>query len=718
MSYNPSHLDPIIPKKEKIQEWGESIISYAVDNWISRRYGRAEYFMKLKNSYNGIVSQAERQAIDQIFGIANRTKWVDFRLSRNKVDTILGEFLMKEIKASPVVLNRDTKAKKTEIKNRLQAMYILKDTIKKLQESGVDVTGGVKVPETEEEAIARSSYKSKAEIFFERVTAQWAKKPELKMAFYSTLQDKLFTSEAHARVYINEMGKVQVDHISPEDAIFEEMKNDPLCKKSTYKGSRMWMTKAQVYKTFNLDQGEKNIIDGWFVNKGDGGLPASMFLPSTETGESAIAVFHLEWHGLEAWPLKQAKIKDTEKSFFISHQYYQENKNRIHNEAKKGAYKLDVRYKQRLFEGYQIGFNIYKNIDQVKNTRESENNPFYAPFTYQNILFNTVNGIRVPFYALMEEAKMQYNWVRNMINRELSKFKGVVFGYNRALLPVNADGKPVSMNYILWRILNDGVIDYSTAAEHNFSGKDFDVSDIFKATDLGVTSALETLIRLGYDLERLVDRLSSVNDNRQGLTSASETATNANNNIVSSRTITEPMMYFFDIFCGEVFKSVLDCYRVKVMINKEEVAEEIGDDASNFFYDMEVAVCEIGVVMENNRMIDQVRQRIQKYIEVSLNAGELAIPDAFEVETAQTIAEAKAILRNSWENIQKLKAEESIRNNEAQAAMKKQELDTQIAFREDQQQHEIEKIGAKAKTKSIENAQQSAAKQQLQKTAK
>jgi hypothetical protein len=202
------------------------------------------------------------------------------------------------------------------------------------------------------------------------------------------------------------------------------------------------------------------------------------------------------------------------------------------------------------------------------------------------------------------------------------------------------------------------------------------------------------------------------------LTSASETATNANNNIVSSRTITEPMMYFFDIFCGEIFKSILDLYRVKVLINKDEVAEEIGEDAAFFFEEMEVSVCEVGVVMENNRMIEQVRQRIQKYIEVSLNAGELAIPDAFEVETAQTIAEAKAILRNSWNSIQELKAQEAIRNNEAQAAIKKEALDTEIEFREDQQRHEIEKIGAKAKTKSIENAQQAAAKQRLQKTAK
>jgi hypothetical protein len=707
--YWPSN---IIPTTEKERfERAKEIMDYAINRWRSNRAGAHKYFTKMENSYNGDLDPAQQKAIDTIYGMANRVKFVDFRISRNKLDTLLGEFLMRPIKAVVDIINREVSSERQERKNMLLGMYMMKDVIAEAKKNGIDLTGGMEVPESKEKALEMASYKNKAEVFFNRVCSQFFKIRHIQDLLHDNLRDVGLKSEAFIRVFINIYGEVDFMYIGPEDILFEEMKHDPFIKRTPYFGSRILMTKPEVLNSFDLSKTERDEIDGWF----NGGSNYSFMKPvEGQPNSFVMEVFHLEWKWLEMWTL----IKETDKKTGItrdkdvSHDDFVKNRQSYMNpDNPRYERKIDAKCKERTFEMYRLGGTIYKKLRMLPNTPETPGNPFKAKYSYQGLLFNTVGGKRVPFFALMEEAKWQYNWVRNIMNRELAKFKGTSVAYDRALMPVGKDGKPLSPDYIAWKLLNDGILDYSSVAEGNYAGKDIKVEDMFKPLDFGVTNSLQQMIQLAYDLEKLIDRLSSVNDNRQGLTSASETVANAENNIVGSRTITEPMMYFFDRFIENTILSALDHTRVWAKLNPESLKQFIGDDAERFFEDdLDISVMDLGVHVENTRVMQQIRQRIQKYMEVSINAGQLAIPDAFEVDVAETVAEAKAILRNSWTKIQAITQEQKERELQSQEAQTKALIDDKIQDREDKQAHDGDMVVLKGKVKSANDSQKAISK--------
>ena len=706
--YFPSNIAPA-SEKERLQKAKETI-DYAINKWRAYRAPARGYFSKMEDSYNGILDPKQKAAIDNLYGVQNRVEFVDFKITRNKLDTLLGEYLLRPIKSVVSIVNKEVSSEKQKRKNMLLGMFIMRDAIAKAQQEGMDVTGGIQVPESKEEALAAASYKTKAEVFFNRAAVQFFKVRKLQDLLYDCMRELAIKSECFMRTYINQHGEADFMFIAPEDAMFEEMKNDPFLKKSSYMGARIEMTRSELFNTFSFSAEEKKEIDQMFS-----GEMQSEFINTVAQmpNSSVIEVFHIEMKWLEMWTLmKEKDLKDgVSREKDIAHDDYVKNRSKYNSKNPRYERNINEKVKERKYEIYRIGGTIYKNFRKVPNTTETPSKPYHCDYSYKGLLFNTVGGVRVPFFALMEEAKFQYNLVRNAMNRELAKFKGVAFGYDRAVLPVDKNGTPVSANYIAWKILNDGVIDYSSAQEGNYGGKDVDINDMFKSQDYGITTSFMALIQIAHDLERLIDRLSSVNDNRQGLTSASETVTNAENNTMASRTITEPMMYFFDRFTENIILSGLDNTRVWSKLNPDSLEMFIGDEAQQFFSeDFDVSTYDLGVIVENTRVMQSIKARMQKYIETSLNAGELAIPDAFEVEIADTVAEAKSILRNSWTKIQALKQESQQSEQEANANAQNQALDTEIQFREDGQVHDKELVVLKGQTKGINDAQKNSAK--------
>lgn len=701
--------DNIIPDDEaKFLKLAQDTIDYYVGRWHTNREKARFYFRKLKNSYNGIMDEAIVKRIDNMYGIPNRVKYKDFRLSKNKVDILTGEFLLRPIKSIPQIISPEAVSERQHQIDLMLGLFYAKNTIQELKDNGLDITGGLPIPNSEQEAIEMGSYKHKAEIFYELLLKWLFKEFPTKESLFTGLQNMIFTSECFAQIKIDSSGHPIIETFNPEDAIFEEVPNDPFLSKTPVFGRRIPMTKNMIMKSFNLTKEERETINDWF-----GGSNAFDFMETNNdnnVNDKLCNVYHIEFKMFKLWTLKEETRNGKYRMSDLSHNWVYNNKNTIKRDVKAGRYSADIKLKEHTFEIYRIGNTIYKDFRMVQNQPVSMTKPADSHYTYTGLLFNTVNNTRVPFYAIMEEAKEQYNLARYMINRELGKFKGVQFGYNRALLP-SVKGKPVNMAEILWKMVNDGFIDYSSVAEHNYTGKDLQITDFFKPTDLSLTNSMQQLIMIAQDLERLIDRISGVNDNREGQTSASETATNATNNIISSRTITEPLMFFYDRFIENTLKRYI-AFASQVYSKKPELIREFaGDKAAMFIESSEdISVYDIGLYIENTREMQDIRNRVQKYIDTSINAGQMAIPEAFEAEIATTVSEAKALLRKGWVAMQKIQEENQKRQIEADKEIESARLDQEIQAREDAQQHDLDKGAQKGIMKTADNAQKAAIK--------
>jgi len=283
------------------------------------------------------------------------------------------------------------------------------------------------------------------------------------------------------------------------------------------------------------------------------------------------------------------------------------------------------------------------------------------------------------------------------ILREANKAKGKVIVYDRAGLP-----KGTTVKQVLYNATNDSFIDYSSSAAGNMGQKDLSMSNIIKEIDLGVSSSLPVLLQLKADLKRELDDITGINNAREGGAPASATVANNQQNLESSRTITEPLYYYMTKYAENVMLNIVETGKLSWALYKPNKARLIlGDEKYNFLkLTQEVAFARYKVQLVNPRWEQSINERMRQYAELSLNAKELRVVDMMDYELQETMADKRATLRNAWEQIEKSRGDQAQQGNQASMQQAQQQQEAMAAAakedREDRQAHDLEKIHAQA----------------------
>lgn len=707
--------DPLTPhsSKKELEELGRQCLDYARWHWYQNHYKRATHFRILRNSYNGRVDERVLSYINKEYGKSLRSRYVDYRITRNKVDTICGEFLQRPLNSYVYITNKDFILKKVQQKNYLTGLMVAKDEVNRLRNIGFNVADGMDVPESEEQIdkiISMSG--ARLETIINKSVDDQKNNFQLKTKLMKCLKHICITSECGARIYISENGLLSIDVVQPENMIYLEVLDDDFCKKSPCVGQRMLWTKNQIYQAFDLTPTEKDEIEIAF-----GRGPNEEYGIVLQGSEICMEVFHIEFALLDPAYKKTVVDPETGERFVyrLSSDYYNQNKKAIDRDIRKKRYEVETRYKETAYEGYVISrLNIYKKIQVVPNQIIKNDDPYPCHFTYSFLLFNTENGVRMSFYECLEEAKHLYNMVRFQINRELYKIKGNVITYDRAYMPRDKQGNVMNMNTVLSKMINDGVYDYNSAGDGNYARKTIDVSNVIKVLDLGASSSLGTLINMAYNIETLIDRIGAVNDNRQGQASASETVTNNQTNIALSRTMTEPMMYFFDRFIEDVIVRIAENSSIAWSLNPDYGIRVLGSDLLTDVKELlQLRWHDFTAKVIDVRNEEQLRQKLNMYLDRAVSAGEVPAMTAMKAEMKDTIAEVQMELEKGWETLQKLKQQEEQRKMEHEKELNQQNIDAQNQVREDAQQHDLDMIDRKGQWDTSKQRQKSADKASL-----
>ena len=77
---------------KRTQKWGEQFVDAAIQENVTRA-GRLAQLNNNFQSYNGNVDARSMQWLTKTYGKATRTKYKDYKLIRNKIKQLLGEFL-------------------------------------------------------------------------------------------------------------------------------------------------------------------------------------------------------------------------------------------------------------------------------------------------------------------------------------------------------------------------------------------------------------------------------------------------------------------------------------------------------------------------------------------------------------------------------------------------------------------------------------------------
>src|ERR1035437_7025501 len=135
-----------IPEIKKDETWYKGHTDYA-EKCILNRSHHVVHMSALFDSYNGNTEADSIKTLVSTYGKKNRSKYVSYKLSKTKLDILVGEFLKMPLNATVKSVNATAISEKmAKYHMALGAMHA-KEPLDKLKSVGVDVMEGAQIPD-------------------------------------------------------------------------------------------------------------------------------------------------------------------------------------------------------------------------------------------------------------------------------------------------------------------------------------------------------------------------------------------------------------------------------------------------------------------------------------------------------------------------------------------------------------------------------------------
>jgi len=641
----------------------------------------------LYDSHNGILEQADKKFLVSRYGAKSATTYVDFKLGRTKLKLLLGEYLTIDFDPTVVTVNTDAIRSKAELANVMRgAMYMKKDFEKVEKLTGIKPLNGMKIPDESDPDLFSKLYpKTQNEVIMQIILEDFMKDGMVKLIGYETLADVMITSECFVHIAKDDNGMEYLEIVNPKSMIFQESSGDPFCRKSPFMGHFEYMYVKDILKRFKLTEEQKLKLRDEETNTPEHNARGWKIL----NGVPAVPVYFLEWKTVREYPTKISKGKNGEDYYTdIDPDTYRRKRKSFDTDVEQGQYTIETNYREDIWEGVRIGEEVYpyarRKPAQIQTRNEM--NKYKAEFDYSCLLFGTVDGIRISLQELINGLSAIYNVIMFQIVREIRKMKGKVFVYDESARPRMKD-----MKSVMFDIEEHGVIRVSSSSEQNYAQADIDNAvGLIKELDLGLSQSFNVLTGLKYDIENTIDRITGINENREGLGKASQTATGATQNIEASRTITKDIFFVHNLFMQDVLRKFLEKRKTNwEWIDSQKGQLLLGPILSRHLkLTKEITNDDYGVYLSDGRKENQIRELIRPFFIQEINAGQLRTMDVIAFERTRNLTVGLTVLERAWSEVQKV-AQEQLRSKEQIQAQKDQAaLQLAKEDREDWQAHE------------------------------
>jgi|688.fasta_scaffold00323_53 hypothetical protein len=693
-------------EKEKTPEWCKLFLDYSQDLLRSSDYNRSLMDESFK-SYNGIKTPESILYLTKTYGIQNRAKFIPYRAHSTKIKLMVGEFLTRPLNATVTTINRDAKsAKMDQLDFMYGAMEAKQEILDLKNKVGVDIMEGAPIPDGEEDPIfQKMSPKDKEESIMQIILNEQIPSLDLKQKFSNDLLNCSIASMIYGKVERDEEGETRYISIDPRDAIYEEIDGDTFLEKSPIMGCRQWMSIHDVMRRYNFDTKQLDMLKDISNNPQSYANASNNRIRYSPNGGLVVEVIHIEWKSVTASYFKKMPKTVTQLIFDPSEKFiyteidaknYEDNKEWHDSQVQKGKYEIEVRYAEDLWEATRIGglekldinmrrsYFIMRSVDEPGKVLSS---------SYTGFLCGTVDGKRISLMNEMENWSNIFDIVMYQILKDINKHKGTILGFNTAAL-----GAKNTVKKINYDIVNDGFVTYDTSASGNFHGRDVSLNNILQTHDLGLSQSFGALVQFKNDILVMMDRMTGINNDREGQISASATATNTNSAIQASRTMTEPFFYGVYMYINKTLTKIVESTKITWAFYKLEKGEQIlGVSKFKFLkVSQEIGYKDYGVHLEDSGKYAEVKQFMRDQLNASLNAKEIRPEDALAFVWSDIASEQKAILKEGWAKIKELEGQSQQAQMQNQQQMQAAQLEQQLQLaredREDRQLNEKDNI--------------------------
>jgi hypothetical protein len=672
------------------------IVEFAISEYLARNFLR-ERMTRLYNAHNGIITdEAETESIVKTTGLRSKTKYVKYRLGRSKLKLVQGEFLQINLGASVFTINRDAQNKKANRYKEQLGMALVKPQLEKARGMGYNVFPGMKLPDMENRKIwTADNFKTRNEMIMQGIIDDKLETESLKRTLHQNFIDLTIVSEVHGKIERSPQGIDTFRYINPKNAIYLESLYDPLLERTPFYGEvrRMYyheiLTNPEIILTTKQRNKLKQIKDHPTEFTGNPYM-------SYENGKLAFNIYTIQFVAVYSSHLKTIPAKDSEVPYkrHLSSEDYNKNFNQIQKDIENKKYSLDTKYYGKIWEIHRIGEDIYTPATLVKNIIQlKDGNDKYKPsFDYCGMLFCTIDGSRISLQEVITELERIYDDIRFQINRELRRIKGSVLIYDEAFLP-----KKKRFIDVFHDISEDGIVRINTSAEGNEGNVDGMGQTGIKAFDLGGSKGLVVLLQQAMDIERTIDRITGINDPRQGLSRATSTATANTNDLEASRSMTYDLFFYMSDYVKRVLLKLAAKTKLNYATLKQDNRSFIISDEDIRFLEItkELSLDDFGIAITDGKKEREVLAKIEQWFPQEINSGMLSSKDAAKFYMQSSFAKAIQVL----EEAQAMSRAFQLESSKIQAKTK--DMDSQrsmqiaIDDREDRQVQEKELLSQK-----------------------
>ena len=690
---------------EKTPDWCKGFLFYA-RNLLTTYDWRRQQMTSLYQSYNGVKTAAHNGLWEKTYGKQNKAKYIAYRAGRTKLNLLHGEWIKRPLAATVETINIDAISDKMRQMDFMMGAMLAKPALEDLRDkAGVDVMEGAQIPNSEEDPIwAKYSPKDKCEDIMQLILNEKIKKLNLIQKFGEQFLDVCITSSCFGKIEIDEKGNVDYMKIDPRDAIYQEIENDYFLEKSPLKGCRQKMPVYQLLSRYDFTEAEKNTLQDmqatWYDN-----WSTRQWMGTMNGQELLVDVIHIEWKAMKPRYYKIAPktfnqlewSSETEKvTIEISPKQYELNRKAFDKDVENGKYVIETKWEEDLWEGTMIGGVIFKNMRRKPFQMRRHDSPAYIlDSSYIGINVGTVDGLRISVQKVIENFDNLFDITMYQIMKELAKFKGKVIMYDRAALP-----KKRTLKEIAYDMANDSFIDVDSSASGNFANRNLSGMELFKEFDLGLSQSVQQLLALKDQILMTMDRLTGINETREGSIQASATVTNSQQAIENSRTQTAPIYYAMELYTEQVLIRIAEASKISYAFYKQDEGEQIlGSEKFKYMQiTQEIGFRDYGVYIQSGGRYNEIKSKMRSMMEFSINAQQITPLEVLKFEMSETFVEAKQIFEDAYVRVQ----ENAMRQQEADAqnqqAMQEKLLAEQRAMHEEQLAETrsliLDKIGA------------------------
>ena len=327
-------------------------------------------------------------------------------------------------------------------------------------------------------------------------------------------------------------------------------------------------------------------------------------------------------------------------------------------------------------EGWKIGSDIYKNMQELEGQIKDINNLYETKLSYHGARIDDMNSQPTAPMDRTKYYQYYFNIVLYRAELLMASDKG-----KKILMNIGAIPDSAGINVKQWQYyFESSPFMYFNPEEEGMENQD--VNTIAKVLDLSLASDIQKYIDLAMFLEQQCGKALGVTDPVLGQTSASDTVGNNQQNLIQTSHILEPYFALHNTVKRNVLTSLFNVAKIAYRRSGLETLSYVLDDMSIKTLNVDISLLDgatLGLFVENSGEAKEVRDAIMTLVHAAVQNQKIELSDVVSVIKESASQGAEEILKT---------AEKTRRENEQQSANQDRQFRAEEA--EKARQHEKE----------------------------